>query len=49
MMSDSKTNRPMSEQERIDLLKKLMLERFGDPYNFDTHIIQHPRNSDSSK
>ena len=30
MMSDSETNRPMSEKERIDLLNKLIRERYGD-------------------
>jgi hypothetical protein len=30
MMSDSQTNRPMSEKERIDLLNKLIRERYGD-------------------
>ena len=30
MTSDSETNRPMNEKERIDLLNKLIRERFGD-------------------
>jgi hypothetical protein len=30
MMSDSKTNRPMSEEERKDLLDRLIRERYGD-------------------
>ena len=30
MMSDSETNRPMNDKERIDLLNKLIRERFGD-------------------
>lgn len=31
MMSDSQTNRPMTEEERQALLKKLLEERYGDP------------------
>ena len=30
MMSDSETNRPMNEQERKELLNKLIAERYGD-------------------
>jgi hypothetical protein len=30
MMSDSETNRPMNEQERQELLNKLITERYGD-------------------
>lgn len=30
MMSDSKTNRPISEEEKINLLNTLIRERFGD-------------------
>ncbi len=30
MMSDSETNRPMNEAERITLLNDLIRERFGD-------------------
>ena len=31
MMSDSKTNRPMNDEEREALLKKLLEERYGNP------------------
>jgi len=30
MMSDSQTNRPMNEEERKDLLNKLIIERYGE-------------------
>ena len=30
MMSDSETNRPMDEEERINLLNKLIIERYGE-------------------
>jgi hypothetical protein len=30
MMSDSETNRPMDEKQRIELLNKLIIERYGD-------------------
>ena len=30
MMSDSETNRPMSEEERIEFLKKMIVERYGE-------------------
>jgi hypothetical protein len=30
MMSDSKTTRPTDEEERIILLNKLILERYGE-------------------
>jgi hypothetical protein len=30
MMSDSETNRPTDEEERINLLNKLIRERFGE-------------------
>ena len=30
MMSDSETNRPMTEEERIKLLNEVIKERFGD-------------------
>lgn len=30
MMSDSKTNRPMNDEERINLVNALIRERFGD-------------------
>lgn len=30
MMSDSETNRPMNEKERTELLKKLIIERYGE-------------------
>ena len=30
MMSDSQTNRPTEEEERLKLYKKLILERYGE-------------------
>ncbi len=30
MMSDSQTNRPMNQEERKDLLNKLIIERYGE-------------------
>ena len=30
MMSDSETNRPMDEKQKIELLNKLIIERYGD-------------------
>ena len=30
MMSDSETNRTVDEKERIELLNKLILERYGE-------------------
>ncbi len=30
MMSDLETNRPMTEEERIQLLNEVIRERFGD-------------------
>lgn len=30
MMLESKTNRPMNEEERLALYQKLMQERYGD-------------------
>lgn len=30
MMSDSKTNRPINEREKEDLLKDLIRERYGE-------------------
>lgn len=44
MMSDSETNRPMNEEERIDLLNKIIRERFGDWATRKTEI----RESDES-
>ena len=30
MMSDSETNRPIDEKQKIELLNKLIIERYGD-------------------
>ena len=31
MMSESKTNRPMTDKEREEFLQELLKERFGNP------------------
>lgn len=46
MMSESKTNRPMNEEERKELLDVLMRERYGDATR---ERYQIPENNQSSK
>ena len=46
MMSDSKTNRPMNEEERKELLNVLMRERYGDATR---ERYQIPENNQSPK
>ena len=46
MMSGSETNRPMDEEERINLLNKLIIERYGD---WATRKTPEINNDDKSK
>ena len=46
MMSDSETNRPTDEEERINLLNKLIRERFGE---WETRKTLEINNNDEAK
>ena len=45
MMSDSKTNRPINDEERKDLLNDLIRERFGEWATNKYVPVEQPKES----